>query len=89
MRNVFVALGEGDRNGWTLWGYFMRNPVAFVRKEPCLPFTLNGFFLWKIGFCMSASEGFSSVLFVCVLRVSSPWLPLALSLAFRISRTFS
>lgn len=47
---MFVALGEGDHHRWTLWGYFMRHPVAFVRKEPCLPFTLNGSSCGKLVF---------------------------------------
>ena len=46
----------------------MRNPEAFVRKEPCLTFTLNKFFLWKMNFRMPAPEGFSS------MCVSLPWL---------------
>ena len=49
----------------------MRNPVAFVRKELCITFTLNRFHLWKAVFRTSASEGFSSVCVACVCTTAA------------------
>lgn len=88
MRNVFVALGERNASWWTLWGHFMKSPVAFVWEGPLLNFTFtqNRFYLWKMVF-IQLPRGLPFSL--CVLYVSPPWLPLSPILAFMISRTFS
>lgn len=41
--------------------------MAFIRKEPCLTFTLNRFFQWKIIFHMSAQK----ILVLCVSTMAA------------------